>query len=87
MADLRISAMLRQHVQGRKNIEIDSGPLDETLAEIGLLNYLWDDGRDCLHGHVAIYINDDDVRYLQDGIKTKVGDGDEVSVMTAVAGG
>jgi molybdopterin converting factor small subunit len=45
---------------------------------------LQDDGS--LHKFVNIYVNDDDVRYLQ-GVDTPVPDGAEVSILPAVAGG
>ncbi|MFW6034458.1 MAG: MoaD/ThiS family protein, partial [bacterium] len=35
---------------------------------------------------VNVYLNDEDVRFL-DGLKTTVADGDEVTVLPAVAGG
>ena len=38
------------------------------------------------HRFVNVYVDDDDVRYL-DGLATKVGDGAEVSILPAVAGG
>jgi molybdopterin converting factor small subunit len=39
-----------------------------------------------LHKFVNIYVNDDDVRYL-DGLNTPVPAGAEVSILPAVAGG
>jgi len=45
---------------------------------------LTDDGS--LHRFVNVYVNDDDVRYL-DQLDTKVADGDTVSILPAVAGG
>lgn len=45
---------------------------------------LTDDGS--LHRFVNVYLNDDDVRYL-DQLDTKVADGDTVSILPAVAGG
>jgi len=39
-----------------------------------------------LHKFVNIYVDDDDVRYLQ-GLDTPVNDGAEVSILPAVAGG
>jgi molybdopterin converting factor small subunit len=39
-----------------------------------------------LHKFVNIYLNDDDIRYL-DKLETKVGDGDQLSILPAVAGG
>ena len=45
---------------------------------------LTEDG--ALHKFVNVYVDDDDVRYLQ-GLDTPVADGDEVSILPAVAGG
>ena len=45
---------------------------------------LTEDG--ALHKFVNVYVNDDDVRYL-DQLDTKVADGDEISILPAVAGG
>jgi len=39
-----------------------------------------------LHKFVNVYVDDDDVRYL-DQLDTKVADGDTVSILPAVAGG
>jgi molybdopterin synthase sulfur carrier subunit len=39
-----------------------------------------------LHKFVNVYVNDEDIRYL-DGLDTKVGDGDAISILPAVAGG
>jgi molybdopterin converting factor small subunit len=39
-----------------------------------------------LHRFVNVYLNDDDVRYL-DKLDTKVQAGDTVSILPAVAGG
>ena len=39
-----------------------------------------------LHKFVNVYVNDDDVRYL-DKLDTKVSDADTVSILPAVAGG
>ena len=39
-----------------------------------------------LHKFVNIYLDDDDVRYL-DGVNTPVADGAEISILPAVAGG
>jgi molybdopterin converting factor small subunit len=45
---------------------------------------LTDDGT--LHRFVNVYLNDDDVRYL-DKLDTKVQSADTVSILPAVAGG
>jgi len=43
-----------------------------------------DDGT--LHRFLNVYVNDDDVRYLG-GVETPVADGDEITLLPAVAGG
>ena len=39
-----------------------------------------------LNRFVNVYVNDDDIRYLEQ-LDTKVGDGDVISILPAVAGG
>jgi len=39
-----------------------------------------------VHKFVNLYLNDEDVRYLQK-LDTPVGDGDKISILPAVAGG
>ena len=39
-----------------------------------------------LHKFVNVYVNDDDIRYLEQ-LDTKVADGDVISILPAVAGG
>ncbi len=51
----------------------------------GIKARLCDDNGELRH-FVNIYINGEDIRYI-DGIATSLGDGDEVSIVPAVAGG
>jgi molybdopterin converting factor small subunit len=39
-----------------------------------------------VHRHLTIFLNDDDIRYLGK-LDTKVGEGDTLTLMPAVAGG
>ena len=59
---------------------------DALIAEHpGLREHLLDqDG--ALHKFVNVYVNDDDIRYMHQ-LDTKIGDGDTVSILPAVAGG
>jgi len=41
---------------------------------------------DKLNRFLNVYVNDEDIRFL-DGTDTSLSDGDEVSILTAVAGG
>ncbi len=71
-------------------MEGQSGPLRELLENLGNQypalreQVLDEDGQ--LHRFVNIYVNDEDVRYL-DGLETKVAEGDVVAILPAVAGG
>jgi sulfur-carrier protein len=85
-----IPAVLRTAVGGSKSVEGQSGPLRELLSSLGeqypqLKEQVFGEGGD-LHRFVNVYVNDEDVRYL-DGLDTKVADGDTVSILPAVAGG
>jgi sulfur-carrier protein len=51
----------------------------------GIRERLMDEGGQ-LRRFVNIYVNGDDVRFI-DGLTTKLKDGDEVSIVPAVAGG
>jgi molybdopterin converting factor small subunit len=44
------------------------------------------DGSGDLHKFVNVYVDDDDIRYL-DKLDTKVADGATISILPAVAGG
>ncbi|WP_168699134.1 MoaD/ThiS family protein [Gordonia paraffinivorans] len=84
-----IPTILRTHTGGAKRVE-GSG---ETLAALiddlessnpGLKERLVADGK--LHRFVNIYVNDEDVRF-SGGLDTAITDGDEVTILPAVAGG
>ena len=59
------------------------GSLD--AAYPGLKNRLCDDKGD-LRRFVNIYVNEEDIRFLN-GKETSLKDGDEVSIVPAIAGG
>jgi molybdopterin converting factor small subunit len=71
-------------------VTVDAGTVAEVLAKLvaeypGLAGQVVQaDGS--LHKFVNIYVDDDDVRYL-DGVNTPVPDGAELSILPAVAGG
>lgn len=88
--EVRIPAVLRTHVGGAKAVEAPAGVLREVLSDLARRypemgrQVLDEDGT--LHRFVNLYLNDEDVRYL-DSLDTKVADGDVVSILPAVAGG
>jgi sulfur-carrier protein len=90
MANLRVPAMLRPTVGGERVVAADGATLRELIQNVdnrhpGFAGQLLD-GDGSQRRFVNIYVNDEDVRYLQ-GLETPVAEGDVVSVLPAVAGG
>ncbi len=88
--DVRLPTVLRGHAGGASVVQVDGATIGEVLSKM-LAEYpgmsgqvLTEDGS--LHKFVNVYVDDDDVRYLQ-GLDTPVHDGAEVSILPAVAGG
>jgi molybdopterin synthase sulfur carrier subunit len=86
---VQIPAPMRQHTDGQATVESNGASVQEVLANVGakfpgIVDRLFDKGQ--LRRFVNIYLNDEDVRYL-DNLETAVKDGDEVSIIPAVAGG
>jgi sulfur-carrier protein len=87
---VRIPTTMRPLTGGEKQVSVESGTLGEVIdalevAHPGLGERLLDDDG-ALRKFVNIFVDDDDVRYLE-GLDTKVGDGITVSIIPAVAGG
>ncbi|PJE94062.1 molybdopterin synthase sulfur carrier subunit [Streptomyces carminius] len=87
--EVRIPTILRTHTGGQKAVEGNGGTLAELIDDLetrhsGIRERLVDGGE--LRRFVNVYLNDEDVRFL-DGISTKVSDGDNVTILPAVAGG
>ncbi len=87
---VRVPTTLRPLSGGNKLVEVASGTLAEVIAELeathaGFADRLLDE-HGVLRKFVNIFVDDDDVRYL-DGLATVVGDGITVSIIPAVAGG
>ncbi|HEX3795276.1 MAG TPA: ubiquitin-like small modifier protein 1 [Acidimicrobiales bacterium] len=88
--EVRIPTVLRTHTGGAAVVTVDGATIGDVLGKLvaeypGISGQVvQEDGS--LHKFVNIYVNDDDVRYL-DGVNTPVPDGAEVSILPAVAGG
>ncbi|MDG2438776.1 MAG: MoaD/ThiS family protein [Ilumatobacter sp.] len=88
--NVRIPTTMRPLTGGEKLVVLDAGPLVQVIAALeakhpGMGERLLDsDG--ALRKFVNIFVDDDDVRYL-DGLDTNVDDGWTVSIIPAVAGG
>jgi len=87
---VQVPAVLRPHVGGQRSVEASPGTLRDVIAELvgahpSLSEHLLgEDGQ--LHRFVNVYVNDEDVRYLE-GLDTKLSDGDVLAILPAVAGG
>lgn len=87
---VRIPTVLRKHTNGEASVEVSGSTIRELIDDLGSRypefkgQVVGEDGN--LHRFINVYANDEDVRYL-DGMDTKVGDGDVVSILPAVAGG
>ncbi len=88
--EVRLPTVLRAAASGQANVTVEGETIGEILKALadsypGLgSQVLSSDGS--LHRFVNVYLNDDDVRYL-DKLDTKVIEGDVVSILPAVAGG
>ena len=87
---VRIPTPLRRLTQGEDKVSVDGETLGDIVNALeakfpGIKDRLCDDAGE-LRNFVNIYINGEDVRFL-DGLTTGTSDGDEISVVPAVAGG
>ena len=84
-----IPTILRSYTDGAKSVEGSGKTLAELITDLdarhpGLGDRLLDAGQ--LRRFVNVYKNDEDVRFLG-GLDTELADGDNVTVLPAVAGG
>jgi sulfur-carrier protein len=89
MPIVRIPTPLRPHTGGLDRVEAAGSTVGEVLTELGaqypaLRERLFDG--DELRRFVNVYVNDEDIRYLDD-LATPVAAGEDVSIIPAVAGG
>ncbi|MFI6286591.1 MoaD/ThiS family protein [Streptomyces sp. NPDC051018] len=90
--EVRIPTILRTYTDGAKAVEGSGDTLAELFADLetrhaGIRERIVDNANgDQLRRFVNVYLNDEDVRFL-DGISTKLSDGDNVTILPAVAGG
>ena len=89
-AVVRIPTVLRPAMGGQSQIVVEGATIGQVFEQMvndfpaikgQLLN---DDGT--MHRFLNVYVNDDDVRYLG-GVQAPVADGDEITLLPAVAGG
>jgi molybdopterin converting factor small subunit len=85
-----IPTPLRVYAGKQESIEVQAKTVAEALAALtgtfgDLKKHLFsDDGR--LRSFVNVYVNDEDIRYLQKD-QTQVREGDTISIVPSIAGG
>ena len=90
MTKIHIPTPLRQYAEKQPAVEVQAGTVGEALSGLvrkhpELRRHLYtDDGK--LRAFVNVYVNDEDVRYLQKEA-TAVKDGDNISIVPSIAGG
>jgi molybdopterin converting factor small subunit len=91
MTKIQIPTPLRQYSAKQAAVEVKAGTVAEVLSGLvskhpDLRRHLYaDDGK--LRSFVNVYLNDEDVRYLQKKEATAVKDSDTISIVPSIAGG
>ena len=86
---VRIPTPLRKLTDGADEVSVEATNVGELIdnleaAHAGLKDRLCDEAGE-IRRFVNVYVNDEDVRFLQ-GKETKLSDGDQVSIVPAIAG-
>jgi molybdopterin synthase sulfur carrier subunit len=86
---VHIPTPMRQHTEGQTTVEASGASVQAILDDLsarypGMNSRLFDNGQ--LRRFINLYLNDEDIRYL-DNLNTAVKDGDQLSIIPAVAGG
>lgn len=90
MIKVRIPTPLRPLTRGQGEVEAKGASVAEVIANLdsmhpGLKQRLYDEQGE-LRRFVNIYVNEEDIRFLK-GKETALKEGDEVSIVPAIAGG
>lgn len=86
---VRIPTPLQRLTQGKEEVDGKAGTVMELVADLekrfpGISERISEGGK--IRRFVNIYVNEEDIRFLK-GEDTAVKDGDEVSIVPAIAGG
>src|SRR5262249_14217424 len=90
MPSISIPTALRQYAGGQASVTVEAAQIGEALANLTsqfpeLRKHLYDaNGK--LRSFVNIYVNDEDIRYLQKE-DTAIKESDEISIIPSIAGG
>ena len=87
---ISIPTPLRAYTNHSKSVSVSATSVDTALTSLikqfpNLEQHLFEDGQ--LRNFVNIYLNDEDIRYLEFEGKTSLRDGDTLSIIPSIAGG
>lgn len=87
---VRIPTPLRKLTNNEELVEVNGSTIGEVIVELqsrypGIKDRLLDDSG-AVRRFVNVYVNEEDIRFLQNQ-ETKLRDGDDISIIPAIAGG
>jgi molybdopterin synthase sulfur carrier subunit len=87
---VRIPTPLRKLTQNKEIVDAEGSTIREVLNDLensypGLKERICDE-QDNIRRFVNVFVNDEDIRFLQES-ETPLKSGDEVSIVPAIAGG
>ncbi len=87
---IRIPTPLRKLTNNEEIVEVDAATIGAAIVELqsrypGIKERLMDENGE-VRRFVNVYVNEEDIRFLQNQ-KTPLKEGDEISIIPAIAGG
>ena len=87
---VRIPTPLRKLTNNEELVEVDAATIGDAIVELqtrypGIKDRLLDENGS-IRRFVNVYVNEEDIRFLENQ-KTAIKDGDEISIIPAIAGG
>ena len=87
---VRIPTPLRKLTNNEEVVEVIAATIGDAISELqtrypGIKERLVDESGS-VRRFVNVYVNEEDIRFLQNQ-QTKLNDGDEISIIPAIAGG
>jgi sulfur-carrier protein len=87
---VRVPTPMRKMTNDQQEVQASGDSIAAVLTDLesrypGFTNRICDENGE-LRRFINVYVNDEDIRFLQ-GKETALNDGDEISIVPAIAGG